>query len=715
VALPTLDLAIILVYLVGVVALGVFLHRAGSRGINAYFLGENQTRWWVLAASGSSSYFDITGTMWIVSLFMLYGVRGMWEQCIWGFFYAAFFMTFMGKWIRRSNALTGAEWMGTRFGQGAASEAARGSYAFLAVITIIAFLAYGSVGIGKFGQTFLPGSVELGMNDVKDWSALCSRLHREGSAERPSVGRRIAELLPPKAAPKLREMIRLAAEGKALEPKQKVAIVRTLNGVLKKPELYTEEAFQGVAIPAQAQEALGRDRAAMSEESVQRLNRLLLSAACPTEIAEAQLPRWTRNECALVLVVATSLYAIVGGFVSIVLIDLVHTVVLSAGVIVLSVFAFVQTSGSQAVQTFANGDMGSLVPPWRMDPGVAGAEYEMFGLLVICWLVKGLVQEFGGPPQMFDFQRFLAARNGRDACKIGALWGVLHILRWPLVAAIVVLALAGAGGEYDPEKVLPTVLREYLPPGLRGFTLAALFAAFMSTFDATINAGASYAVRDLYQRYLRPKATQRELVYAGYTASALLVIVGVLIGFGAQTIAQMFQWIMLALGAGVMIPCILRWYWWRFNGWGFTVGTLSGILTALIQAKWFPESPIYSYFPIIVGVNLLASLLATLLTEPTDRETLKRFYMTVQPGGWWKPIAREVAAEHPDFRRESFARDLLNTLIAMPWIIALYLFPIFLMFRQWATMGVCLAIAGILSVVLYFTWYKHLPQAEASP
>ena len=573
-ALPAVDQLIILAYLVGVIALGIAVRKTASRDIDAYFLAARRTPWWVLGASGSSSYFDITGTMWIVSLFMLYGVKGMWEQWIWGFTYAAFFMTFMGKWIRRSNVLTGAEWMRTRFGEGAASESARASYALLAVVTVVAFLAYACVGIGKFGEAYLP---------------------------------------------------------------------------------------------------------------------------------------WSRNTCALLILGVTSVYVIVGGFVSVVFTDFIQTIVLGLGVIVLSVFAFAKASNSEAVQTLARGEWGSLVPPWRM-PQVEG--YEMFGLLVLVWVMKGLIQEFGGPPQMYDFQRFLAARDSRDACKAGALWGVIHILRWPMVAAIVVLAVAGLGGASDPEKVLPLVLREYLPVGLRGFMLAALLAAFMSTFDSTVNAGAAYVVRDLYQRHVRRKAGQRELVCAGYVASALLIALGVAIGFRAQSIARMFQWIMGALGAGVMIPCVLRWYWWRFNGWGFTAGTLSGIGTALIQAYWFQNAALWSYFPILTAISLVVSVVAALLTQPTDRKTLERFYTTVQPGGWWGPIARQVAAKHPGFRKERFGRDLLNTLIAIVWITSLYLFPIFLMLRRWTATGVWLALAVATSVPLYFSWYRHLPAPE---
>ncbi len=572
--LPRLDQAIIVLYLLGVVALGFIVRKAASRNIDAYFLGGRRMPWWIIGASGSSSYFDITGTMWIVSLFMLYGVKGMWEQWIWGFTAAAFFMTFMGKWIRRSNVMTGAEWMRTRFGEGPASESARASYALLAVVTVVAFLAYGCVGIGKFGETYLP---------------------------------------------------------------------------------------------------------------------------------------WDRNTCAVVILGVTSIYVILGGFVSVVLTDLVQTVVLSLGVVVLCVFAFVKASGSLAVQIHAQGAWGDLTPPWRI--GVEG--YEMFGLLIVVWVMKGLVQEFGGPPQMYDFQRFLAVRDSRDACKAGALWGLIHTLRWPMVTAIVILALAGLGGEKDPEKVLPLVLRDYLPTGLRGFILAALLAAFMSTFDSTVNAGAAYVVRDVYQRYVRRQAGSRELVYAGYVTSALLVIIGVAIGLRAQSIAETFQWIMGVLGGGVMIPCVLRWYWWRFNGWGFTAGTLLGILAALAQVWLFPGAPLWKVFPIVTAIGLVASVAATLLTSPTDRGTLKRFYMTVQPGGWWAPIDREVAGEHPEFRKEPFARDLLNALIAVEWVMGLYLFPIFLMLRRWPSMAGWLGLAVVTTYVLYHTWYKHLPEPES--
>ncbi|MBI4556800.1 MAG: hypothetical protein HY706_04390 [Candidatus Hydrogenedentes bacterium] len=125
VRLSAVDVAVVLIYLAVVVILGTVMKRRAARNIGSYFLGERQLPWWALAMSGSSSYFDITGTMWIVSLFVVIGLKGFWVQWIWGFIIPVFYKAYMGKWIRRSGVMTGAEWMETRFGSGKPGELAR--------------------------------------------------------------------------------------------------------------------------------------------------------------------------------------------------------------------------------------------------------------------------------------------------------------------------------------------------------------------------------------------------------------------------------------------------------------------------------------------------------------------------------------------------------------------------------------------------------------
>ena len=115
-SVSTIDSIIIAVYFASMIGLGFWYQRRASKNIESYFLGGNRIHWLALAVTGSVSTFDITGTMWMVTLVYLFGMKSIWNHWMWGFMMAAFFMAFMGKWVRRSRVMTGAEWMITRFG-----------------------------------------------------------------------------------------------------------------------------------------------------------------------------------------------------------------------------------------------------------------------------------------------------------------------------------------------------------------------------------------------------------------------------------------------------------------------------------------------------------------------------------------------------------------------------------------------------------------------
>lgn len=505
--LNVVDATVVVIYLVIVLALGTIMKRRAARNIGSYFLGERQLPWWALAMSGSSSYFDITGTMWIVSLFVIMGLKGMWVQWIWGFIIPVFYMAYMGKWIRRSGVMTGAEWMETRFGPGRAGELARASYTLYAVLTITAFLAYGATGMGKFGAVFLP---------------------------------------------------------------------------------------------------------------------------------------FSEHVCAALILGVTGIYVIVGGFHGVVLVEIFQTVVLSFGAILIAYLGFRHVAPEMLAAKVVP-EWHSLIPRWEF-AYLSDTKYQLFGALLLVWVMKGLLLSLSGPEQLYDFQRFLAARNPKEASKLGALWGVIHTVRWPMAMALAVMGIVGLAEQGDPEKVLPSVIQNMVPVGIRGVVLAALLSGFLATFNSTVNGGASYIVKDIYHKYLRPNAPQRELIYASYASSALLILLGVSVSFAATSINQMFTWIMGTLGAGVLIPNVLRWYWWRINGWGYAIGTLSGMLLSLIQAlvPYFSKLPLYITFPAIAGGVCVITVAATLLTPPTDRTTLRSFYRNVRPAGFWKPIASEA-------------------------------------------------------------------------
>lgn len=591
--LSVVDQLVVVGYLAAIMAIGFAMKRRAAGGMDAYFLGGRRLPWWALAMSGSSSYFDITGTMWIVSTFIVLGLKGMWVHWLWGFPITAFYLAYMGRWIRRSGVLTGAEWMYTRFGRGAAGDLARLSYTMFAVLTITALLGYGAIGMGKFGAVFLPFS--------------------------PFV-------------------------------------------------------------------------------------------------------------CSALILGITGLYVVAGGFHGIVRVEILQTIVLSAGAITFAVIGYERFDAARFAAAVPASwmELWPSVRPAELQGVVAGGtDYSLFGALVAVWVAKGLLLCLSGPEQLYDFQRFLAARDARDAAKLGALWGVIHTVRWPFAMAIAVLAIMGLGDpaldaalKADPETALPVIIGSLLPVGLVGFMLAALLSGFLATFSSTVNGGAAYLVKDLYQRYLNPQASERTLVRASYVASACLIAAGLAVSSLGTSINTAFLWIFGILAAGILPPNVLRWYWWRLNGQGYAVGVFAGMALSLGQALgdtyvWRTPTPLYVGFPIIACASTAITILAALFTQPTDRATLSAFYRRVQPFGLWGPIRRDIDRSGARLEREIPVRvELFNTAVALVAITGLYVSTLYLMLHRHAAAALLFGLAATGALVLAVSWYRTLPAPE---
>ncbi len=592
--LSTIDQIIVVVYLAAIMSIGFAMKRQAAKGMSSYFLGGRQLPWWALAMSGSSSYFDITGTMWIVSTFIALGLKGMWVHWLWGFPITAFYLAYMGKWIRRSNALTGAEWMKTRFGASRAGDLARLSYTLFAILTISALLGYSAIGMGKFGAIFLP---------------------------------------------------------------------------------------------------------------------------------------FSPNVCALLILGVTGLYVILGGFHGIVRVEIVQTIVLSAGAIVFAIIGYLHFDAATFAAKIPNGwqDIMPAVRPEAFQGLVSGGtDYSFFGALLAVWVAKGLLLCLSGPEQLYDFQRFLAAKDERDASKLGALWGVIHTVRWCFAMAIAVMAIMGIGDaaldaklKADPETALPLIIGSMLPVGLVGFMLAALLSGFLATFSSTVNGGAAYLVKDVYQRYINPQADTKKLVRVSYLSSALLILTGLVISYFGTSINTAFLWIFGTLAAGILPPNVLRWYWWRLNGQGYAAGVFGGMALSLAQvfleqSGQIEPLPLYVGFPVIALLSTVVTIVVSILTEPTDLETLRRFYEKVQPAGLWEPARTAVMNSNPEFKKQTpFALEAFNTLIAMIGISALYTSMLYLILHRLQIGFTLVGVSAVTAVILYFTWYKTLPPPGA--
>ncbi len=154
--LGPIDISIIVVYLILTLIAGSVLLKRASKGLNSYFLADKGLPYWILGVSDAGGMFDITGTMWLVYIVFVYGLKSVWLPWLWPVFNQVFLMVYMSKWMRRSNVMTGAEWIPTRFGYGRGGVLAHISVVAFALVSIIGFLAYGFAGIGKFVAPFLP-------------------------------------------------------------------------------------------------------------------------------------------------------------------------------------------------------------------------------------------------------------------------------------------------------------------------------------------------------------------------------------------------------------------------------------------------------------------------------------------------------------------------------------------------------------------------------
>jgi Na+/proline symporter len=352
--------------------------------------------------------------------------------------------------------------------------------------------------------------------------------------------------------------------------------------------------------------------------------------------------------------------------------------------------------------------------------------YEMFGLFFMMMLFKGIFLAAAGPAPNYDMQRILSTKNPKEAAKMSSLVNVvLNPTRYFMITGLTILALVNFDKLYtasltkpDFESILPQVLATYVPIGLLGFLMAGLLAAFMSNFAATVNAAPAYIVNDIYKRYINPHAEEKKYVKLSYLASLIVVVVGITVGFMITSINEVVLWITAALWGGYTAPNVLKWYWWRFNSYGYFWGMVAGIGAALIlpmlHLSILQQWPLINNFsmnafPVIFIVSLIGCIVGTLATKPEDDETLMKFYKSVRPWGFWKPIHEKVVKADPAFEgNKDFLRDMFNVVIGIAWQTSLVSFPIFLVLRDWTPFFIAFSIMIVTSVILKFNWWNKL-------
>ena len=157
--LALIDILIICAYLASTIVIGLVMKKRAQKDKAAYMLGGNKLPWYMLGLSNASGMFDISGTMWMVTLAFVYGLKSIWVPWLWPVFNQIFLMVFLSIWLRRSNVTTGAEWIRTRFGSGRSGVQSHWIVVVFALISCLGFLTYGFIGLGKFVEIFIPWEV----------------------------------------------------------------------------------------------------------------------------------------------------------------------------------------------------------------------------------------------------------------------------------------------------------------------------------------------------------------------------------------------------------------------------------------------------------------------------------------------------------------------------------------------------------------------------
>ncbi|CAN5156715.1 Na+:solute symporter [soil metagenome] len=429
----------------------------------------------------------------------------------------------------------------------------------------------------------------------------------------------------------------------------------------------------------------------------------------------------------LIITAITTVYVVKGGMFSVVFTEVLQFGIMTVACIWVGVIAMQAVSPDMLDAVIPDGWRNPFFG-WELDLDWTGimetanlkiAEdgWNLFTIFFMMMLFKGWLQSAAGPAPNYDMQRVLSAETPKDAAKMSGLVSlVLLVPRYMLVTGLTILALVFfsdqlnlMGENVDFELVLPFAMANFIPVGLLGLLIAALIAAFMSTYAATVNAAPAYIVNDIYKRYFNPDADDKTYVYWSYGSSIAVVLVGTAFGFMVGTINELIQWIVAALYGGYTASNLLKWYWWRFNSYGYFWGMLGGILGAMIIPAIFSDvTPLYT-FPYIFLISVLGCFWGTLATPPDDEEVLKNFYLKVRPWGFWGPIHEKVAAEYKGIERnKDFKRDMVNVVVGIIWQTSLTATGIFLVLQEYQYLTICIAIVVVSMAFLKTNWYDNL-------
>ncbi len=655
--LNSFDYTLISFYFLALIGLGLYLRKRASDSVEDYFLAGRNLPWWALAFSGTAWWFSISGSMIIIAFLFMLGPRGLYIEFRGGACLLMLIpMLWSGKWYRRTQCVTGAEYLIFRFGDTFGTQLIRIITAVATIITSVAMLGMFIKAVGLFISTFVPFTpmqCELTMIIVATIYTVISGFYGVVYTD---IFQCVFILIV-------------------------VAVISTM-AILRVDSL--EE------ISAIAQQVTG--------------NAEWLTSYPQWKTSMPEGGEFKQYEYLLMF----AFFYLIRNLLS----------ATSAGAA--PMYFGARSDRDCGLLTFTWGNLMMFRWPMMMGFAVLGIYmvHELFGqdtsqIVQAAELIKthlpdiektgwaNTLAKIGYSPQLYPAELTAGLQE-----ILGVNW-------------IQKLQLIGFEGSIDPERILPSVVLFQVPAGMRGVIIITLLSAFMSTFDSTVNSSTAFITRDIYQGYLRKDASNRELVAVSWVFSILLVLMGWIFGLYSKSLNDIWAWLVMGIGVGGIISGTLTHYWWRIGGTAFGIAWLLGTIGAVayrIFMPWLADlfgPMIYNeivMFLVITGINLAATVLAVFLFPPASHEVLEKYYRKVRPYGFWGPVRHVLT----DQEQTDLKTEMVNNFITLPfgalWLISLFMWPMQLIIHNWTEFAIFFGLFIFSMAGLYIFWYKKLPE-----
>lgn len=630
-----LDWLWLILFIILMVACGIFFYRLGKRSQSDFFLAGRGLPWWLPASSVYATHTATDTPIWVAGVIYKYGFAGLWYA-----FFAAWcaISAFVSTRIfRRSLAYSQAEWQSLRF-SGLGSEMLRGWVAGWQVFMNMFILGWVGIAMGKLCNLLFGWDLWIGLVAFTTIGAIYVLSSGYWGVVMADFQQGVIALL-------VIFIVSIWGVIAAGGPDTIIAKLKNFNSTCQwKVPTNINDNLQGwirITDPESGE---------ILAQSSEPFNFTTSDNQELFDTTEGKIKTLVENNQS-----TDEMKILFPGLDDVLIANREYNIVWTASNNKKLVNVEYSVDGGQNWQIIDENHLDGH--RWRINPFSFTGTFK--GQFPVAWFVTMLIIALLGGFGMgtnidwyTEAQRIQSARTVRDASY--SIWAgtAMVLIRNSIWAAAIIgffVLFPHLASSKEYEMGWYVVGFKYLPVGMVGFLFAGILAIHLSTVSTQLNLGAMYATRDFYNHYVNPQASEQRLVVVG-RISTFIILIGSFI-FGTIIGEEITQWLIFALwimAAGVWLPNILQVVWWRFNSWGYLSSWVANLglswLVVWILPRFgvIPELPDYLQFWLLIVLNALIYLPITFLTKPDDMDNLVRYYVMSRPIGFWGPVKKEA-------------------------------------------------------------------------